>query len=207
MSGGFISFKNDVSITWFLTPDICEHISEKLSGKCHCNLHNAMPAFYCCSPHTTMLLNASVWHGCPIPMLLVGYPYIGLTLLHGCIQSSDRNPISPGLGDGSKWVWNIANNHFPEAVQIVGWYHAEERLWKVAPAVYGEGSSTMKKWTVRIPRWNKILAQLSIHFGEKMEKYLWRRQCWSLHKTLDRPIMSIIALDMNWHQGQIALDL
>lgn len=50
------------------------------------------------------------------------------------------------LGDGSKWIWNIAKYHFPEAVQIVDWYHAEERLWKVARAVYGEGSSTMKKW-------------------------------------------------------------
>jgi hypothetical protein len=50
------------------------------------------------------------------------------------------------LGDGSKWVWTIARYHFPEAVQIVDWYHAEERLWKVARAIYGEGSSAMKKW-------------------------------------------------------------
>jgi len=50
------------------------------------------------------------------------------------------------LGDGSKWIWNIARYHFPEAVQIVDWYHAEERLWKVGRAVYGEGSSAMKKW-------------------------------------------------------------
>lgn len=50
------------------------------------------------------------------------------------------------LGDGSKWIWNIADYHFPEAVQIVDWYHAEERLWKVGRAVYGEGTSAMKKW-------------------------------------------------------------
>jgi hypothetical protein len=50
------------------------------------------------------------------------------------------------LGDGSKWIWNIARYHFPEAVQIVDWYHAEERLWSVGRAVYGEGTSAMKRW-------------------------------------------------------------
>ena len=50
------------------------------------------------------------------------------------------------LGDGSKWIWVIASYHFPEAVQIVDWYHAEERLWSVGRAVYGEGTSAMKKW-------------------------------------------------------------
>ena len=58
------------------------------------------------------------------------------------------------LGDGSKWIWNIARYHFPEAVCIVDWYHAEERLWKVSRAVYGEGTSAMKKWV------KKRLAQL-----------------------------------------------
>jgi hypothetical protein len=50
------------------------------------------------------------------------------------------------LGDGAKWIWNIARYHFPEAVQIVDWYHAEERLWSVGRVVYGEGTSAMKKW-------------------------------------------------------------
>jgi hypothetical protein len=50
------------------------------------------------------------------------------------------------LGDGAKWIWNIARYHFPEAVQIVDWYHAEERLWSVGRSVYGEGTSAMKKW-------------------------------------------------------------
>ena len=50
------------------------------------------------------------------------------------------------IGDGSKWIWNIARHHFPEAVHIVDWYHAEERLWSVGRAVYGEGTPGMKKW-------------------------------------------------------------
>jgi hypothetical protein len=50
------------------------------------------------------------------------------------------------LGDGARWIWNIARYHFPEAVQIVDWYHAEERLWSVGRVVYGEGTSATKKW-------------------------------------------------------------
>lgn len=50
------------------------------------------------------------------------------------------------IGDGSKWIWVIARYHFPGAIQIVDWYHAEERLWSVGRAVYGEGTSAMKEW-------------------------------------------------------------
>ena len=29
-----------------------------------------------------------------------------------------------------------------------------------------------RKWTMRTKKWNKILAQLSIHFGERLTEYL-----------------------------------
>ena len=32
------------------------------------------------------------------------------------------------LGDGAPWIWNLADFHFPQAVQIVDFYHALERL-------------------------------------------------------------------------------
>jgi hypothetical protein len=37
-----------------------------------------------------------------------------------------RQPIV--LGDGAKWIWNIANEHFPAATQIVDYFHAREHL-------------------------------------------------------------------------------
>ena len=36
------------------------------------------------------------------------------------------------LGDGAEWVWNQADLHFPEAMQIVDLYHAREHLGEVA---------------------------------------------------------------------------
>jgi hypothetical protein len=50
------------------------------------------------------------------------------------------------LGDGAKWIWNIAKYHFPNAVQILDWYHAEERIWDVGKAVYGEGTKATSEW-------------------------------------------------------------
>jgi hypothetical protein len=53
------------------------------------------------------------------------------------------------IGDGAAWIWNLADLHFHRAVQIVDWYHALERLWEVARAVFGEDSSKTKLWVKR----------------------------------------------------------
>ena len=59
------------------------------------------------------------------------------------------------LGDGAAWIWNIAEFHFPDAVQIVDWYHATERLWTVANAHFTEGSDEACDWVARC---EKLLA-------------------------------------------------
>ncbi len=50
------------------------------------------------------------------------------------------------LGDGAPWIWGIAAEHFPEAIQIVDLYHAREHLAHLARIVYGEGSYRSKQW-------------------------------------------------------------
>jgi len=50
------------------------------------------------------------------------------------------------IGDGAHWIWNLVEEHFPGAIQIVDWYHASEYVWKVAHAIYGEGSDLAQKW-------------------------------------------------------------
>ncbi len=49
------------------------------------------------------------------------------------------------LGDGAEWIWNLVREHFPEAVQIVDWFHAAERLGVVAKAVFPE-ERAQKAW-------------------------------------------------------------
>jgi hypothetical protein len=50
------------------------------------------------------------------------------------------------LGDGAKWIWKMVGYHFPRAVQILDWYHAEERLWTISKLVYGEGTKKREEW-------------------------------------------------------------
>ena len=50
------------------------------------------------------------------------------------------------VGDGAHWIWNLAAEHVPQAVQIVDWYHASQYIWNVAKAVYGEGTPLATAW-------------------------------------------------------------
>lgn len=50
------------------------------------------------------------------------------------------------VADGAPWIWNLAAEHFPEAIQILDFYHASERVHTVARAVYGDGTAQAKEW-------------------------------------------------------------
>jgi hypothetical protein len=50
------------------------------------------------------------------------------------------------LGDGAAWIWNLAAEHFPTAVQIVDWFHASERIWALGRALYGAESAATTAW-------------------------------------------------------------
>jgi len=53
------------------------------------------------------------------------------------------------LGDGAAWIWNLAAEHFPHAVQIVDWDHASERVWALGRARFGEGTPATEAWVDR----------------------------------------------------------
>jgi hypothetical protein len=40
------------------------------------------------------------------------------------------------LGDGADWIWKLVAEHFPQAVQILDWFHATEYLMPVAKAAF-----------------------------------------------------------------------
>jgi Uncharacterised protein family (UPF0236) len=53
------------------------------------------------------------------------------------------------IGDGAEWIWNIAEQHFPGAIQIVDLYHARQHLWELARALYPNEETKQKRWTMR----------------------------------------------------------
>ncbi len=50
------------------------------------------------------------------------------------------------LGDGAMWIWELADEHFPEAVQIVDLYHAREHLWSAGHVLYPDDEKNRKRW-------------------------------------------------------------
>ncbi len=53
------------------------------------------------------------------------------------------------LGDGATWIWNIAGDQFPGAVQIVDRFHAKQHLSDLGKALYGPTSPRASHWADR----------------------------------------------------------
>jgi hypothetical protein len=65
----------------------------------------------------------------------------------------DRATIRVVMGDGSHWIWNIADQHFPGAIQIVDLYHAREHLWEIARKLYPADEVAQKRWLLHKLDW------------------------------------------------------
>jgi hypothetical protein len=50
------------------------------------------------------------------------------------------------IGDGAEWIWNLANQHFPGAIQIVDLYHARQHLWELARKLHPNDETNQKRW-------------------------------------------------------------
>ncbi len=50
------------------------------------------------------------------------------------------------LGDGAPWIWCMADEMFPAAIQIVDRYHVKEHLSDLAKVLYGPGTLRAKRW-------------------------------------------------------------
>ncbi len=79
-------------------------------------------------------------------------------------------PIGSGtglLGDGAEWIWNLVQEHYPEAVQIVDWFHATEYIAPVAKAVFNE-QDQRQAWIkqVRTDLWDGDLNAVLDAFAE-----------------------------------------
>jgi hypothetical protein len=50
------------------------------------------------------------------------------------------------MGDGAEWIWNLAEQHFPGAVQIVDLFHARQHLWELARKLHPNDEANQKLW-------------------------------------------------------------
>ncbi len=54
----------------------------------------------------------------------------------GCRVLADFAPELVFVCDGAVWIWNLVKQYYPQAVQIVDWYHATEHLEKIAAIAF-----------------------------------------------------------------------
>jgi hypothetical protein len=50
------------------------------------------------------------------------------------------------MGDGAEWIWNIAAQQFPTAIQIVDLYHARQHLWDLVRKLYPNQGAEQRRW-------------------------------------------------------------
>jgi hypothetical protein len=87
----------------------------------------------------------------------------------------DRAPRRAVLGDGAKWIWNLATEHFPDAIQIVDRFHAKQHLSDAAKAIWGATGAEHKPWAkarhdeLDAGNIDAVLSALSTHVGAVKE--------------------------------------
>ena len=58
------------------------------------------------------------------------------------------------MGDGAAWIWNLADLHFPGAIEIVDFYHGVEHLWELGEGLWGDRTTSQatRSWVRRYRR-------------------------------------------------------
>jgi len=50
------------------------------------------------------------------------------------------------LGDGAEWVWNLKQDRWKAAVELLDFYHGSEHLWSLGRALHGEKEPALSQW-------------------------------------------------------------
>jgi hypothetical protein len=56
------------------------------------------------------------------------------------------------IGDGAEWIRHVSEQHYPDAIQIVDFWHACEHICDLARIYYGEGDVNGKRWAEEYKR-------------------------------------------------------
>jgi hypothetical protein len=106
----------------------------------------------------------------------------------GCALGADRARILVFICDGAVWIWNLIVHYFPNAIQIVDWYHAVDRLKRIAEEAFSnldERQAWLEKntedlWQGRVEaviaacqlleRKSNLAKQSLLYYGNNMER-------------------------------------
>jgi len=61
-------------------------------------------------------------------------------------QKASRRAV---VGDGAAWIWNLSQELYPDAIQIVDRWHVKEHFCQLGNLLYGAGSAQAHRWIER----------------------------------------------------------
>ena len=87
----------------------------------------------------------------------------------GWEEADDREVI----GDGAPWIWNQAQEHFYDGLQVVDWYHAMEHLANIAQWLHGEETPAARRWyrSAQKTLYQGHAARLAKHLRQQVPAY------------------------------------
>ena len=59
-----------------------------------------------------------------------------------------RAHVKVVMGDGADWIWNICQEQFPGAIQIVDLYHARQHLWDLGGKLHPNDENAKRRWVM-----------------------------------------------------------
>lgn len=59
-----------------------------------------------------------------------------------------RAQVKVVMGDGADWIWNICQEQFPGAIQIVDLYHARQHLWDLGGKLRPHDEKAKRRWVM-----------------------------------------------------------
>ena len=59
-----------------------------------------------------------------------------------------RAQVKVVMGDGADWIWNICEEQFPGAIQIVDLYHARQHLWDLGGQLHPSDEKAKRRWVM-----------------------------------------------------------
>jgi hypothetical protein len=113
--------------------------------------------------------------------------------LEGTRRQVEACPGFSSPNDGAVWIERITAHNYPHALQILDWGQADERLWKVAKAAFGEGTPQAKAWAehqvehlwhgrgnevvtaLHRLHWNRWVGQSAAYFENRLSKIDYAR--------------------------------
>ena len=89
----------------------------------------------------------------------------------GCQRQAQLAQELIFLGDGAEWIWNLVQEHYPEAVQIVDWFHATDYIAPVANTAFDD-EDKRDTWTehVRTDLWEGKLDAVIAAFDREIRR-------------------------------------